>query len=66
MKQSLLTAEMIAAFGKAPTRLPTGASSGIPKREWDRVIRGDELPVESTIKPAPRSLHLRAGHGAVR
>jgi hypothetical protein len=66
MKQSLLTAEMIAAYGKKPTRLATGASSGFRKRDWDKLIRGEEDPVIEDIKPAPRKLHLRAGVGAVR
>jgi hypothetical protein len=67
MKASLVTPEMIAAFGKKPTRLATGASSGIRKRDWDRLIRGEDAPVEEEIVRGPaRPLHLRAGYGDAR
>lgn len=55
------------------TKLPTGASSGITKREWDRRVRGEREPIElkageeAWIVPPKRPvLKLRCGFGAVR
>ena len=67
MRTSLLTPEMIAAYGKSPTKLASGANSGFRKRDWDKLVRGEEDPVvEEISKTVPHGMRFRAGHGAVR
>lgn len=69
MKTTMLTAEMIADFkskGGRVKKVSTGANSGLRKKDWDMLVRGEKPPVVSDIAAAPKGeLRLRAGYGAV-
>lgn len=72
----MITKQMIADFharGGTITKLATGASTGITKNQWDRLVRGEDEPVEVPAlidafveKQAKKPLRLRAGYGEVR
>lgn len=72
----MVTEQMLADFaarGGKVTRLAAGASTGITKREWDRLVRGEGEPVEVPAlieafveRQAKKPLRLRAGFGEVR
>jgi len=60
---------MAVSLAKPPiavTKCPTGATSGITTKQWQRLVRGESEPLEiPSAARIPGKLRLRCGHGAV-